>query len=485
MKTLPITDTSARHESFFARVAHWGRREKQPFSEFDVLRRGLAPQPVRRVDRWFPPRQFLIRTAGRTSVVSFAPGLQIAVVAMGVFGFVGVVATIVAAAWGHRTADQMAHEMEHLRSTARLETQRAAEDREFVRRLGLDLSRCFAERDRAASAAYAGGKTMAEQRITIARLIAEREVSIDHARAEREAVVEQASAEREAAVEHAVAQRKTAVENAVAERSRIAVERDKALSERDKALSERDAALTANREVLRHLDAQTQSTIAQVEGIISATGLDLARVVNKAPAPPTDERTGPRGGPFVPWKQQVVADNPVEARRIHGVASSLERLKALRDTLARVPLATPLAQLEISNGFGFRVDPFTGLAAMHEGLDLRGNRNTEIHATAAGTVAFAGWKSDYGNLVEINHGSGLVSRYAHLSSILVKTGDPVTLHQKLGLIGATGRATGAHLHYEIRVDGQARNPVNFLKAHRNVSEKATTPSSQFSGFNHH
>ena len=483
MKTLPITDTSARNEGFLSRIGLWSRREKEPFSEFDVLRRGLRRQPTRRVDRWFPPRQFLIRTAGRTSVVSFAPGLQMAVVAIGVFGFVGVVATIVAAAWGHRTADQMAHEMEHLRSTARLETQRAAEDREFVRRLGLDLSRCFAERDRAASAAYAGGKTMAEQKITIARLISEREAATEHAVAEREAVVEQASAEREAAVEHAVAQRKAVVENALAERVNIAVERDKALAERDKALSERDAALTANREVLRHLDAQTQSTIAQVEGIIAATGLDLARIVK--PSTPPENPTAPRGGPFVPWKQQVVADNPAESRRINGVATSLERLKALRDTLARVPLATPLAQLEIANGFGYRSDPFTGQAAMHEGLDLRGDRNTEIHATAAGTIAFAGWKSDYGNLVEINHGSGLVSRYAHLSQIFVKTGETVTLHQKVGLIGATGRATGAHLHYEIRVDGQARNPVNFLKAHRNVPEKATAPSSQFSGFNHH
>jgi murein DD-endopeptidase MepM/ murein hydrolase activator NlpD len=89
-------------------------------------------------------------------------------------------------------------------------------------------------------------------------------------------------------------------------------------------------------------------------------------------------------------------------------------------------------------------------------------------ATAEGTVAFAGWHSDYGNMVEIDHGYGVATRYAHLSKILVKAGAPVALHDRLGFVGATGRVTALHLHYEIRGDGRARNPVNCLKAGRHV-----------------
>ena len=249
---------------------------------------------------------------------------------------------------------------------------------------------------------------------------------------------------------------RNAFEQAIAERAQAAVERDSALAERDRALGERDAALIANRHVLFQLGARTQSTIAKVEGIIASTGLDPDRLVKaqarKVPA------IGPRGGPFVPWREQIAP------------STGLDRLQALRDGLAHLPLASPVARVELSDGFGFRIDPFTGHPALHEGIDLRGDGDAAVHATAAGIVSYAGWKSQYGNLVEIDHGFGLTTRYAHLRAIAVKVGEAVALHQQLGLIGATGRATAAHLHYEIRVDGQARNPLNFLKVNRHVPE---------------
>ncbi len=155
---------------------------------------------------------------------------------------------------------------------------------------------------------------------------------------------------------------------------------------------------------------------------------------------------------------------------MNAVASGLDRFQSLRDVLMHVPLASPTPQIILSNGFGYRVDPFSGFGAMHEGVDLRASGDGAVYATAAGTVRFAGWKFEYGYLIEIDHGFGLMTRYAHLSKIIVKPGEPVALNQQLGQIGATGRATGVHLHYEVRVDGRPRNPVNFLKADRHVSE---------------
>src|SRR5262249_7352809 len=153
---------------------------------------------------------------------------------------------------------------------------------------------------------------------------------------------------------------------------------------------------------------------------------------------------------------------------LRGVTSDLVRLRALGDALAHLPLGSPLTWTQIADRFGFRMDPVSGRAAMHEGIDLRAARGTPVRATAAGTGSCSGWHGEYGSMVEIDHGMGLVTRYAHLAKALVKAGETVTLHQQIGLVGDSGRATGVHLHYEVRVNGQARNPINFLGASRHV-----------------
>lgn len=116
------------------------------------------------------------------------------------------------------------------------------------------------------------------------------------------------------------------------------------------------------------------------------------------------------------------------------------------------------------SGFGKRIDPFTGQLAMHEGIDFEVDSGTPVEAAAGGVVTFAGPHPQYGNLVEIDHGNGLSTRYAHMSKILVKKGDIVLRGRELGLSGATGRATGPHLHFEVRYKGVAVNPDRFLAA---------------------
>ncbi len=134
-------------------------------------------------------------------------------------------------------------------------------------------------------------------------------------------------------------------------------------------------------------------------------------------------------------------------------------------TLVAVPVRKPVTgEIDLSSPFGVRMDPFVHEAAMHTGLDFRGDLGESIHATAAGTVTIAGWTGGYGKMVEIDHGNGLATRYGHLSEIDVSVGDKIRIGQVVGKLGSTGRSTGPHLHYETRVDGEPVNPQKFLDA---------------------
>jgi murein DD-endopeptidase MepM/ murein hydrolase activator NlpD len=127
-----------------------------------------------------------------------------------------------------------------------------------------------------------------------------------------------------------------------------------------------------------------------------------------------------------------------------------------------IPSVQPVAKMDYSSNFGIRSDPFRGTAAMHAGVDIRGPLGTPIYATADGIVAESDRRGGYGNLVEIDHGKGIATRYGHLSRLLVTAGARVKRGQVIGLMGSTGRSTGSHLHYEVRMDGRAVNPVPFL-----------------------
>jgi murein DD-endopeptidase MepM/ murein hydrolase activator NlpD len=130
-----------------------------------------------------------------------------------------------------------------------------------------------------------------------------------------------------------------------------------------------------------------------------------------------------------------------------------------------LPLRKPLdGKTEITSPFGQRVDPFMGRMALHSGLDLRDEYGAPVHATAAGTVTTAGWNGGYGNMVEVEHGNGLATRYGHLSAILVTEGQVISAGTVIGKLGSTGRSTGPHLHYEVRVNDEPVDPVRFLRA---------------------
>lgn len=172
----------------------------------------------------------------------------------------------------------------------------------------------------------------------------------------------------------------------------------------------------------------------------------------------------PKGSPTEPKAAAAKFD-----RELDQLDTALDRLDAARRLAKKVPIAAPVPPEGISSGFGARPDPILGTEAFHPGLDLRALYGTQIHATGDGKVVFAGRNGGYGNMVEIDHGNGLRTRYGHLSAILVNEGDVVHEGDVIGRVGSTGRSTGPHLHYEVRVDGEPVDPTIFLHAGRAIA----------------
>ncbi|MBU6525514.1 peptidoglycan DD-metalloendopeptidase family protein [Methylocystis sp. MJC1] len=169
------------------------------------------------------------------------------------------------------------------------------------------------------------------------------------------------------------------------------------------------------------------------------------------------------GGPFVAAPAR--ATDSLFERDLAAAQSAVATLDGLRRALPTTPLRKPLTgELQLTSTFGYRTDPFFGRPALHSGVDLREDYGAPVKATAAGTVSVAGPQGGYGNLVEIDHGGGMSTRYGHLSAINVFPGQPVGPGAVVGRVGSTGRSTGPHLHYEVRIDGEAVDPSRFLKA---------------------
>lgn len=170
-------------------------------------------------------------------------------------------------------------------------------------------------------------------------------------------------------------------------------------------------------------------------------------------------KQGGIGGPFV----EPVGINRFESS-LSDLDSALNRLDAVREAAQKLPFGNPAPGREITSGFGNRIDPFLGRLALHAGVDFQADTGASVKSTGAGQVVAAGMSGGYGNMVEIDHGQGITTRYGHLSSILVSVGDKVEAGSVIGRAGSTGRSTGPHVHYEVRRDGDAVDPMRFLNA---------------------
>jgi murein DD-endopeptidase MepM/ murein hydrolase activator NlpD len=217
--------------------------------------------------------------------------------------------------------------------------------------------------------------------------------------------------------------------------------------------------------VIERLSERTQLSVEVIEKTVAMTGLDVESLIAQV-----DHSHLGQGGPFVPAGSDVASFAPSTqlGNTVNLLEDKLNRWSALRVLLASLPLTSPLDQYRISSGYGSRKDPVNGLKAQHRAVDFAAPTGASIYSTAPGKIVFAGWRGRYGRTIEIDHGHGIRTRYAHLRKILVKVGDEVDHRQKIGLVGSSGRSTGPHVHYEVRYKNKARNPMKFLKAGRYV-----------------
>jgi murein DD-endopeptidase MepM/ murein hydrolase activator NlpD len=164
------------------------------------------------------------------------------------------------------------------------------------------------------------------------------------------------------------------------------------------------------------------------------------------------------GGPLIPWPD----DGTAVPAALEALATSVVHWAAVGQGAASVPSGRPTRESSQTSSFGVRADPFNGRPTFHAGLDFRGRYGEPIYAAAAGRVSFVGERAGYGRLVEIDHGDGIASRYGHLSGADVTQGEQVARGQRIARMGSTGRSTGTHVHFEVRLHGTAVNPQPFL-----------------------
>lgn len=221
-----------------------------------------------------------------------------------------------------------------------------------------------------------------------------------------------------------------------------------------------EAGQTAATQPYAEVDGMQQQLAARAKAATVARYRETAQAVRQLGLNPArfHRAQGGVGGPL----EEVDNADP----RFRELFASWRQLEQLEQGVAAIPSARPIrTEIAFTSGFGVRSDPFRGRAAMHGGIDLAGPIGTPIYATADGIVQRSEWNSGgYGNLVEINHGQGIQTRYGHMSRLIARPGQRVRRGDLIGLMGSTGRSTGSHLHYEVRIDGRAVNPIPFMQS---------------------
>lgn len=398
-------------------------------------------------DRVFPERQIYHRSGGSVRYVSLSPGKQ-ALLALGAVGLAG---------WCvYATGNTLLQGTQATASNAEVDRERAKYDRWLNEsRAQAAASQALLEErtrqfDRATAdfesrhevlrslLEYAGGDSI--------QLAATRPIERDGARIIMAASIDEAEPRQSRAITS-----ETYHVTTVGFRQRA----ENLETDQERTLSE--------------LEDQVVERSEHVRGVLRMTGVSMASL------------TGPEagaevGGPLVP--QDFVAYlrdsglNPAFAERVTQVAARVTESRRLADIANSTPLAVPVAvDSRETSGYGQRIDPFTGRPTFHAGLDMAAFERAPVVATSPGTVVFAGTRSGYGYTVEIDHGHGFKTRYAHLRDIQVERGERVAIGQRIGSMGSTGRSTATHLHYEVWFRGRPVDPINFLRAGRHVHEQ--------------
>ena len=363
-----------------------------------------------RLQDWFPEREFIMRSQGQVRFIKISSKLQKRAVALAVFALVAWAATMVGMGWSQYRA-----EADRFSLLAREAEVATAEERVSAYRDNID--------------AVASDLVKRQQFI-------EDMVDALPADAKAHETVTDSSSEATETI--------TKVSASIPEAAALA-----RIEARQIAFVER---------LTRYADRRADRTAKAIRKL----GLDpdvMLRATNRQAM----------GGPLE--KLSTGRDGKVDPR-FERLGLSLARMAALEHGLEGIPQVNPASWEMVSSGFGYRRDPFTGGGAMHKGLDFKGPRGAPIYAAAKGRISYVGWKSGFGKVVEISHGNGLMTRYAHMSKFAAKRGDVVDAGDVIGAIGSTGRSTGPHLHFELRINNRAVNPRPFLESAPDVLKEA-------------
>ncbi len=257
----------------------------------------------------------------------------------------------------------------------------------------------------------------------------------------------------------------SALGNTAQERDKMEGAAVKATERADQIASDKRALEARNDEIFGRLEEALTISVEPLDKMFREAGMspdDLLDQVRKG--------YSGAGGPLSPISLSTSGQPPSpEELRANGILNSLDRMNLYRLAAFKAPFAMPVKDaFRWTSGFGNRRDPKGYGTRMHEGTDLAGAYGTPIYATADGVVTYAGWDSGYGRLVKIQHAFGVETRYAHQSQIRVEVGQKVSRGDRIGDMGNSGRSTGTHLHYEVRIGGTAVNPMTFIKAANNV-----------------
>ncbi|MBY8975789.1 peptidoglycan DD-metalloendopeptidase family protein [Rhodobacteraceae bacterium NNCM2] len=215
--------------------------------------------------------------------------------------------------------------------------------------------------------------------------------------------------------------------------------------------------------VISQLEEAARTSMSALEKVFEGTNINLDRIL----AATKRDYTG-SGGPFEPVILGTSQAEEEEDIRVAALMTDLERINLMRIAAERLPFGKPVEGARKTSGFGIRRDPIRRRASMHSGVDFAAPRGTPIYATAEGVVTFAGRQSGYGKVVKIRHAFGFETVYAHLNRARVEVGQHVMRGDRIADMGSTGRSTGSHLHYEVRIDKEPVNPAKFIEAARDV-----------------
>ncbi|GAB5436679.1 M23 family metallopeptidase [Falsiruegeria mediterranea] len=256
-----------------------------------------------------------------------------------------------------------------------------------------------------------------------------------------------------------------ALERTAQQRDQVITDAQDALDQRDELELEIRLMREQNDQIFRQLEEAMTISVEPLDKMFRSAGMPTDRIIEQV-------RRGysGQGGPLTPLSLSTRGEEPsADEARANQLLQQMDQLNLYRIAAEKAPFASPVrTAVRYTSGFGFRRDPKTGGRRMHNGSDFAGPHGTDIFATADGVVTHAGWQSGFGRMIKIQHAFGIETLYAHNTRIRVKKGQRVSRGDHIADMGSTGRSTGTHLHYEVRVNGRPVNPMIYIKAARNV-----------------